>query len=296
MPVCEGYVYHISAHETVTQVLLSIYLNGFAFLKNTDSNENEQYEIQICVNPFVLVRNCKFFWSKSHHFEDLHVFKVVLLSHDASYLFGCTSSDERIKWMSLIAHSIKAVTCSIYPIYNLSIIPIKNNYKTVNRILSGYLIILDPIKYITASIVYCELQAQTKQENASFILYENSQCLTTIKRVDITENTPCYEKVSFGSCVFVIDTMQFAGRSANDRKLWLRVISNIKVKVLNKAPPPSQDELYYYRISINDQLKLLQNPDQPMTDPLLQRTLICPIWRLPLVRGDEGPAPTAPKT
>eukprot|EP00397_Hematodinium_sp_SG-2012_P062428 GEMP01084322.1.p1 GENE.GEMP01084322.1~~GEMP01084322.1.p1 ORF type:complete len:151 (+),score=21.63 GEMP01084322.1:154-606(+) len=55
VPIREGHLWYVAAEDKVDMVFFSLYINGFAFLKSTDGQE-----MAVSLNPFALVRNCKF--------------------------------------------------------------------------------------------------------------------------------------------------------------------------------------------------------------------------------------------
>merc|ERR1712151_577465 len=64
-----------------------------------------------------------------------------------------------------------------------------------------------------------------------------------------------------------------------ERKLWLRAISNVKVKLQNRAPSPTGEELRQYRSAIKEHIKTSKSAFQsqaPM-DALLQRHPLRPL-------------------
>merc|ERR1711870_168838 len=74
---------------------------------------------------------------------------------------------------------------------------------------------------------------------------------------------------------FCIEDHQFSTRTISERKLWLRAISNVKVKLQNRAPSPSLDELRHYRSAIKGHIASVKNTLEghaPM-DALLQRNM-----------------------
>merc|ERR1712179_579890 len=71
---------------------------------------------------------------------------------------------------------------------------------------------------------------------------------------------------------FIIDGHHFASQTPSERKLWLRALSNVKIKVGNLAPEPSHEELEAYRSSIREHIRALETaPESRIAagDPLL---------------------------
>merc|ERR1711862_349534 len=134
----------------------------------------------------------------------------------------------------------------------------------------GYLIYRDDKS--TISVLFCELQAHNGA-SALFVLYENDLCQVPLMDIPITEASMCVDIVGINCSCFILDDHQFASQTPSERKLWLRAISNVKVKLQNRAPEPTEDELEHYRISIREQIRSIQSTIQPriVTDPLLSR-------------------------
>ncbi|CAD7953499.1 unnamed protein product [Amoebophrya sp. A120] len=104
--------------------------------------------------------------------------------------------------------------------------------------------------------------------------------------IPITEDTPFYEKIGVNCTTFCVDnTHHFAARSEQEKKLWLRVIGNLKIKVANKAPTPDAEEVKAFRESIveymgmngilfnnsNSSASSFRNTTTLQSDPLLTR-------------------------
>lgn len=88
----------------------------------------------------------------------------------------------------------------------------------------------------------------------------------------ITSRSVCCEKVGMNCSCFCVDEHQFSTRTLSERKLWLRAISNVKVKLQNEAPAPTIEEIEHYRFAIKehiDQIKSTLVSKAPM-DALLQ--------------------------
>merc|ERR1719291_428753 len=86
----------------------------------------------------------------------------------------------------------------------------------------------------------------------------------------------CCEKVGVSCSCFFVEDHLFSARSLVERKLWLRAISNVKVKLQHCAPLPSPEELSAYRYSIKEHLASSREgrdalQRQPPVDALLGR-------------------------
>jgi len=71
---------------------------------------------------------------------------------------------------------------------------------------------------------------------------------------------------------FILDSHDFVVRSVAEKALWLRAISNIKVKLRHSSANPGQDELHQYRRAIRESTKKIDaycNDDGFTHTPLL---------------------------
>merc|ERR1719188_2082944 len=92
--------------------------------------------------------------------------------------------------------------------------------------------------------------------------------------VYITERSICCEKIGINCSCFSIEDHQFSTRSPAERTLWLRAISNLKVKLQNRAPTPTMEELRSYRLAIKEHIVTIKGTLEGQvcrTDALLQR-------------------------
>ncbi|CAK9098698.1 unnamed protein product, partial [Durusdinium trenchii] len=141
------------------------------------------------------------------------------------------------------------------PMAELTCDPVPGVPKTSRRLLAGYLIHRDDPDAL--SVVYCELQAPVGPR-ASLVIYENEACSSPIMEIPIFESSVCCDVVGINCSCFVVEGHHFASQSSSERKLWLRALSNLKVKLQNKAPEPTQNELLHFRSAIRENIQTLQ--------------------------------------
>merc|ERR1719221_2488030 len=141
---------------------------------------------------------------------------------------------------------------------------------THRRIMAGYLMHHDDVAI--ASVLYCELHPQ-HHEHGKLVVYENELCQVVVMEICITERSTCCEKVGISCSCFSVEDHLFSTRTLAERKLWLRAISNVKVKLQNRAPSPKAEELQEYRSAIKDHIRASKSAfqSQAPTDALLQR-------------------------
>lgn len=270
VPIREGELWYLSADEQVEPVHFSLYVNGFTFVQ-------EGREVSISLAPFSLVRNCKFQSSYSSlNLSEFKIFKVSLFTHGICYYFGVRADDERqaeeerSRWVLDVSHAMRLVTQSLFPPFTISCDPLENVASTERRLMAGYLIHHDDVSAV--SVLYCELHPQTGDQ-AKLVLYENELCQLPVMEIYLTDRSICCEKVGINCSCFCIEDHHFSSRTLSERKLWLRAISNVKVKLQNRAPMPSLDELGHYRAAIKEHIHTIKATFEGQTpmDALLQR-------------------------
>lgn len=272
-PLRQGDLWWLSTEDRVDQISFSLHVNGFSFKLDA-----EQRITGVALSPFSLVRNCKF-QSTCSNFDlnDFKIFKVSLFSQGVCYYFGVKGEDERqaedlrLRWVLDISQVMRVVTQSVFPPFSISCEPLTSVPSTERRLMAGYL--LHHNDGFMVSVLYCELHPHC-EDKARLCIYENEACQTHVMDIYITERSICCEKVGINCSCFSIEEHQFSTRTLAERKLWLRAISNLKVKLQNRAPIPSMEDLGNFRSAIREHLATIK-PTRPSSDPLLQRCL----WR-----------------
>jgi len=253
----------------------------------------------VSLSPFSLVRNCRF---QSGECSKLKSFKVSLLDHDPCNYFAVRSicereaEEERSDWVLGISHTILLITDSLLPPFSVTCDPVQGVAQTERRLMAGYLIHRDDKSSI--SVLFCELQAHRgatarSPASARLVMYENDLCVCPLVEIDINESSVCVDIVGINCSCFILDCHQFASQTPSERKLWLRAISNVKVKIQNQAPEPSDEELEHYRVSIREQIRSIQSTIEPriVTDALLSR---CARKAMKPVGNGDTDVPSAP--
>lgn len=235
----------LGAYEPVS---LALHVNGFSFATL------EGVEKSVSLSPVSLVRNCRF---QSGACAQLKSFKISLLDRDHCCYFAVRSvlereaEAERSEWVLCISHSIFLITGSLLPRFSVTCDPIPGVWQTRLRLMAGHLIHRDNAGSV--SVLFCELQAHDG-DSAQLVMYENEHCHAPIMEVRIKDTTPCCDMVGINCSCFVVDCHCFAAQTPSERKLWLRTLSNVKVKLLNRAPPPGDEELRIYRKAIGEHI------------------------------------------
>lgn len=287
VPIREESLWHLSTQDRFEPVSFSLYVNGFAF------STADGLEASVSLSPFSLVRNCRF---QSGECSKLKSFKVSLLEPDPCCYFAVRNScereaeEERSEWVLGLSHTILLITDSLLPSFPVTCDPIPGIPQTARRLMAGYLIHRDDGNSI--SVLFCELHAHSGS-SARLVLYENELCESPIMDILITEASVCCDVVGINCSCFIVDCHHFASQTPSERKLWLRALSNVKVKIQSQAPEPSEEELRHYRTSIRENIAALQATLEPriVNHPLLTR---CSRKTLrPVGQGDMD-LPTAP--
>lgn len=273
-PIREGVLWYFSPEESVEPVEFSLYVNGFSFRCGGQ-------EASVSLSPFALVRNCKFQSCYSDEaLLDMKIFKVSVFSKGNCYYYGVKGKEEKLaeeersRWVLDISRVIRLVTQSLFPPYRISCDPLKAVASTQRRLMAGYLLHHDNDD--VASVLYCELHPQC-EDQAKLVLYENELCEVPVVDIYLSEASLCCEKVGINCSCFFIEEHHFSTRTLCERKLWLRAISNVKVKLQNRAPAPSSEDLKDYRLAIKEHLGSIKASLDVDTssDALLQRTWRC---------------------
>mmetsp|Transcript_51578 Transcript_51578/g.149907 ORF Transcript_51578/g.149907 Transcript_51578/m.149907 type:complete len:378 (-) Transcript_51578:359-1492(-) len=267
VPIREGSLWHLSAQDRFEPVQFSLYVNGFAFCTA------DGFEASVSLSPFSLVRNCRF---QSGEAAKLKSFKVSLMEPDPCCYFAVRNDndreaeEERSEWVLGLSHTMLLITDSLLPSFSVTCQPLPGAPCTSRRLMAGYLLHRDD--NITISVVFCELSAHS-HTGAMLSMYENELCEVLIAEVCLNEASMCCDVIGINCSCFMVDGHHFAAQTPSERKLWLRALSNVKVKIQNRAPDPTDEELEYYRDSIREHIVALQATLEPriVNDPLLSR-------------------------
>ncbi|CAJ1385844.1 unnamed protein product [Effrenium voratum] len=267
-----GDLWFLRSEASAEKVQVSLFVNGIAI-------EHKGKEVRACFSPFTLVRNCKFQDSSSiNQLSSLKIFKIFFFVKNLCYFFGVSADDEaqadkdRQLWVSSIAKAVHLVTQSLFPPFSISCEPICAAAVTSRRLMAGY--VLYHSGEDVATVLYGELSPHTRGSDlARLAFYENEQCQRLAMEIWISVASNCFEKVGMSCTCFCINGHDFSARTTAERKLWLRAISNIKVKLQNSAPAPSREDLAHYREAIEEQVRSLENSleGRGPVDSLLQR-------------------------
>mmetsp|Transcript_47119 Transcript_47119/g.86442 ORF Transcript_47119/g.86442 Transcript_47119/m.86442 type:complete len:383 (+) Transcript_47119:180-1328(+) len=207
-------------------------------------------------------------------------FKVTFLSQndmdDVHFVFLCTGDVNcgqlRESWMTAFCGVIARLSASLFPVFYISTHPVHGASWTGSRIMAGYLLRLDSCGL---ALVYCELQAPKVQSDlgdghAMLLMYANELCERQVDSLRLTRHTEVVSWRGRSAAIFGVDRCCLAARSPEEKQVWLRAISNLKVKVLVGAPAPSTHELEVFREAVLERVSLLKDTRPlDMCGPLL---------------------------
>lgn len=247
-PLREAEVWHLLPREgqNFEKVNLSLHANGYR-IRPLDTTRPP---ISIAWSPFSLVQACRLHNVKADNaLPWLRLFKVSVFHHGITYFFaaqGASADTERARWVADIARALRVLTQSLFIPFSLSTSSVLGAEWTTTRLLAGYILLCNNQD---VALVYCELHAHRDCE-AKFVAYKDDICDARIMCISIGVQTVVSERVGVDCSCFSVDGHHFSTRSAQEKTLWLRAISNVKVKLRHCAENPTHNELAHYRAAI----------------------------------------------
>eukprot|EP00929_Paragymnodinium_shiwhaense_P002671 TRINITY_DN10297_c0_g3_i1.p1 TRINITY_DN10297_c0_g3~~TRINITY_DN10297_c0_g3_i1.p1 ORF type:complete len:542 (-),score=97.58 TRINITY_DN10297_c0_g3_i1:217-1842(-) len=291
-PIRTGEVWHLLPEDgkSFEQAQLSLHANGI-FIKPSEGKP----PLSIAWSPFSLVQACRLHSVQADAaLPWLRLFKVSVFQHGSTHFFAAQGTEAdagRARWVADVSRSLRVVTQSLFPEFVLRSHPLQGAAWTATRLLAGYLLLCDDQG---VSLVYCELHCHWDGA-ATFAAYEDEYCDTQVVRLGIDMHTCVSERVGVDCSCFSFDGYHFTTRSCAEKMLWLRAISNVKVKLRHRAPNPSPEELAFYRSSINEYAHCLRPPpSNSSTTPLLPLRAPRRGHLSPGATSMQGPGPSGP--
>jgi len=143
------------------------------------------------------------------------------------------------------------------------------------------------------SLNYAELHAYFGGE-AQLVLYKDEFCQQQVASWYLTEQTVVSSRNGVYCSVFSVDQNRYCARTQEEKQLWLRAVSNIKVKLMFDAPDPTRDDLVTFRSAVLERLSEMKGSQPtPLEAPRQKRInppLLVPVQRRPFPltpRGDD---------
>jgi len=255
LPLWTGELLRAYSHNLRDAVVMSadlcsafLYASGLSLVSKTDGAEHT-----FAWNPFVTIS--KAFGPKQAPVDGGPLWLFVLAAgrgSDEQRLILATRGEEaekeRGRWLSEISKALRALIKSLLPSFALTVEPLGSRLATARRLLAGHLL-LRPHSSWHCCVCFCDLQAY-QRSSAQLIIYENEMCEKSLWRLYLTSETRLHIREGEGSSSFTVDGHAFCARSRQEALLWLRALGNVKVKIQNGAPDPSEDELNVFRAAV----------------------------------------------
>jgi len=288
-PLLSGNILQLTLGESIHEMRLLIHVNGFS-LTPVSANihghaSSAPHSMSTAWSPFSLVEKCQV--KTMQHSAYWAVFKLTVFrreGQDRCYYFattGCNAYKERDRWVIEMVSAIGNVTTSLFPPHAITVEPLPGVSQTSTRIMAGYL--LQSGSCDNVSLFYCELHAYSAGE-ARLAIYHDEWCEQEVNSIPLADNSTVSTRKGAYCTVFGVDHHRFCARTREEKDLWLRAVSNIKVKLMFDAPDPTDEELQIFRAAVHERIGELEyKREESGRDPLLSE-----VPRLPPMspRGD----------
>jgi len=185
-------------------------------------------------------------------------FSLSILAHDMGFVFATRGSDadaKRRRWVDDMAETLRSYTKSLFPAFSLRVDPVEDKPCTARRIVAGYLLLSEPDG--AASVPYCELQAHFNGTGL-LAMYESDRCDRQVTTLRIGGSTVLECSQGVDCSLFTVGHLRFCARTAQERHLWWRAISNVQVHVYNGAPDPTREDLLNFRKAVLERVVALE--------------------------------------
>lgn len=312
-PLYSGEILELRLGQSMHRMCLVLYANGYSITPISSGADRSAKTVSGIWSPFSLVQKCQV---KTVAPSLWAVFKLTVFRNGSADIntYFTTSGDnaavERDAWMEQISQAIATVTMSLFPPSEITVQPLPWEPNTITRIMAGYLLQCTLADHV--SVIYCELHAYSGRQ-ARFVVYKDEWCEIEVSNKELTEHTVVGTRSGTHCNVFSVDEGHFCARTAREKELWLRAVSNVKVKLMFEAPDPTAEELDIFRAAVREQIDSLNalqveedyDLDLGMTSavpmprsarvpssPVKQAPLLLQVRRAPdvaVVRGDIEP-------
>lgn len=269
-PLCTGCILQLTLGESIHEMRLELYVNGFSLTPCGSAVDGQARRTCRVWSPFSLVEKCQV--KTMQHSAYWAVFKLTVFrkeGQDRCYYFATTGGNaykERDQWVDEMVAAISNVTQSLFPPHAITVSPIPGVAATYKRIMAGYL--LQSGAEDNVALLYCQLHAYSGGE-AHFMIYRDEWCEHEVSSIVLCDTSIVSTRKGTWCTVFGIDENRFCARSQEEKDLWLRAVSNVKVKLMFDAPDPTREELEVFRASVRDRVNTLPMVHKPRADPLL---------------------------
>lgn len=289
-----GLILYLKLGETTRQMQISLHVNGFALENfNGDPEEagrEEPTQGMSCLwSPFSLVEKCQV--KKAQQIAAWAVFKLTIYrteGEDQVYYFATSGSDaleERDKWVEEISGCIRQVTASLFPSHaDLRVDPLPGVLSTSTRIMAGFL--LRCLAASNVSLFYCELHAYSRG-HARLSIHKDEWCEREVMSLPLTDKTVVSSGRGDACAIFGVDAHRLCARTKEEKDLWIRAVSNVKVKLMFEAPDPTCEELSTFRAAVGERIEQI-TPSLEAISRATNGPLLPPMPRLPFPASPRG--------
>jgi len=265
-PLYTADVLRLSLGDAIHESVMALYVNGFLITPRGGDGCVAASQQPICRlwSPFSLVEKCQVKSKQSE--SQWAIFKLTFFrkeGQDASFYFataGMTAEAQRDVWVEEIIRAMSNLTLSLFPSFEISVEPVPGRVATSTRIMAGYLLQGGPTD--SASLVFCELHAYASRESR-LALYRDEWCEQEVLSIPICDSSIVSTRKGEYCTVFGINDHLFCTRTEDERELWLRAVSNIKVKLMFDAPDPTAEDLEIFRSAVHERIETLPPPLPP---------------------------------
>eukprot|EP00929_Paragymnodinium_shiwhaense_P061699 TRINITY_DN30840_c0_g1_i1.p1 TRINITY_DN30840_c0_g1~~TRINITY_DN30840_c0_g1_i1.p1 ORF type:complete len:603 (+),score=118.89 TRINITY_DN30840_c0_g1_i1:159-1967(+) len=284
-PLYTGTILQLKLGESIHQAVMSLHVNGFR-VDPVDPKIRGFEPRSRAWSPFSLVEKCQVKSMQNSTYWAVFKLTVFRTEESDSFMYFATQGEnaakERDEWVSEIAHAISQVTISLFPPHAITVQPVAQVAQTATRIMAGYL--LQSGLSDNVSLIYCELHAYSGGE-AKLAVYKDEWCEHEVRSIPLADTSVVSTRKGAYCTVFGIDEHRLCARTREEKELWLRAVSNIKVKLMFEAPDPTNEDLSIFRAAIRERIDLMGQPDIGEDNGL---PLLMQVTRMPDISSPRG--------
>lgn len=282
-PVHTGTILQLKLGESIHEMTLALHVNGFRLSPSNADEKGAPMALARVWSPFSLVEKCQV--KTMQHSAFWAVFKLTVFSTEGSdqmFYFATSGGDaykERDRWVDEISNAISEVTLSLFPPHAITVRPVPGVQATSTRIMAGYL--LQSGQKDNVSLFYCELHAYSGGE-ARLAIYKDEWCEHEVTSMYLADTSVVSTRKGSYCTVFGVDEHRFCARTREEKDLWLRAVSNIKVKLMFDAPEPTHEELAIFREAVYERIQAISYAEEG------KNPLLTPVVRKPFPMSPRG--------
>jgi len=258
--------------EVFGPVTLRLYSNGLEIVPRSQGHAEEFLPARkIALSPFTSVQACRFHSKKADSDNPwTQLFKISIIQHSATHIFATTGAQagaERAHWVAEFARVVRNVTLSVLPRFELHTDPLQGSWWTATRLCASHALLNQDNG---VSVVFCELHAP-QEGKAALVMYEDSFCRASRVCINIDLGTIVLDRIGVDSSCLSVDGHNISLRTCAEKKMWLRAISNVKMKIKHGSPSTTPTDLRHFRSAIREHGETLAASAAVAGPPLLAR-------------------------